>query len=515
MKRWISFVLMLTMLLSLPADAFAKTPFYEDSKAIARAAESVLMLTCYDKEGNAVSTGSGFLAFEDGIIITNYHVIEGITGAIKANTEDGMYFDINEILCTDPAADVALLKTKARTRLDLLTLGSSSSLGKGSRVVAIGSPLGLLNTVSEGIYSGIIFDETDYILFTAAISSGSSGGALFNEDGEVVGVTAASYTEGQNLNLAVPIENVEKLWNLYQSGEYVEASIDNQTAENSSEDVSEALITAEHYFEEGKYSEAVEWYSHAAERGNAEAQYKLGSCYYLGLGTELDISKAEKWISKSISQGYAEAECLLGFLYHGQGKIPSPFEKPDWFQAAIDIAYPESDIRDEYGNIIGKQTNIWSWYQGYNIEKDDSKAAEWFLNAAEQNYAIAQYNIGTCYKNGYGVAQNYSEALNWYLKAAENGYGNASFEVGYYYAIGREVQEDTDKALEWFEKAAVQQGYGQEKVRDYIGQCLYSVGLYFDVNNNWNYQKAVKWYSLGAQYGNASAQRELARINGW
>ena len=222
MKRWISFIFVLCLMVSLPAGAFAKTPFYEDSNAIAQAAESVLMLTCYDNSGNAVATGSGFLAFEDGIIVTNYHVINGQIGAIKANTEDGMYFDINEILCYDQVADVAILKTNAKTRLDLLKLASTSTLGKGSRVVAIGSPLGLLNTVSEGIYSGIIQDKTEYILFTAAISSGSSGGALFNEDGEVIGVTAATYTEGQNLNLAVPVENVIKLWDLYKSGNYVE-----------------------------------------------------------------------------------------------------------------------------------------------------------------------------------------------------------------------------------------------------------------------------------------------------
>ena len=153
---------------------------------------------------------------------TNYHVIDGQISAIKGNTENGMSFDINEVLCYDQAADIAILKTNEKTRLDLLTLGSSSNLGKGSRVVAIGSPLGLLNTITEGIYSGIIYDDADYILFSAAISSGSSGGALFNEDGEVIGVTAATYTEGQNLNLAVPIENVIKLWDLYKNGNYVE-----------------------------------------------------------------------------------------------------------------------------------------------------------------------------------------------------------------------------------------------------------------------------------------------------
>ena len=415
MKRWISFVLILTLLLSLSVSAFAAMPFYEDSKAIARAAESVLMLTCYDKEGNAVSSGSGFLAFEDGIIVTNYHVIEGITGAIQANTEDGMYFDINEILCIDPAADVAILKTKARTRLDLLKLGSSSSLGKGSRVVAIGSPLGLLNTVSEGIYSGIIFDETDYILFTAAISSGSSGGALFNEDGEVVGVTAATYTEGQNLNLAVPIENVVKLWELYQSGEYVEASIDNQTAENSSEDVSKALITAEHYFEEGKYSEAVEWYTQAAEQGNPKAQFDLACCYFFGIGTEENHSDAQDYFLKSANQGFSAAENMMGYFCGGKNTI-NPFKETEHFKEVALLKYESWEYN--MNKALGQLS-----FDG--MDQNYADAIVWFTKAAQGGSAVAMYNLGECYQNGYGVNPDQAKAEEWYSLAAENGYKDA------------------------------------------------------------------------------------------
>ncbi len=211
----ISFILLFSLIFGIPVYSFAKIPFFQDPDAIQNAAESVLMLTCYDENGNEIASGSGFLAFEDGVIVTNYHVVSGGVASIIAGTEDGLYFNIDEVLFLDPVSDIAILKTKAKTRLDLLKLGEVESLKKGSRVVAIGSPLGLLNTVSEGIYSGIIYDETDYILFSASISHGSSGGALFNEDGEVIGVTSASYEAGQNLNFAVPIENVITLWNTY------------------------------------------------------------------------------------------------------------------------------------------------------------------------------------------------------------------------------------------------------------------------------------------------------------
>ena len=222
MKRILSFILALAMIAGIPVISFAKTPFFQDPDAIQKSAESVLLLTCYDKNGNAIATASGFLAFEDGIIVTNYHVVEGDVASIQASTEDGLYFDINDILCFDATADIAILKTKAKTRLDLLKLGNSNSLKKGSRVVTIGSPKGFLNAVSEGLYSGVYsFDNgADYILFTAAISHGSSGGALFNDDGEVVGITSGNYDDGQNLNLAVPIERVIALWESYNSGTY-------------------------------------------------------------------------------------------------------------------------------------------------------------------------------------------------------------------------------------------------------------------------------------------------------
>ena len=308
MKRMVAFLLVLCLLMSFQTGAFAANiPFYEDSQAIARAAESVLLLTCYDNEGNTVATGSGFLAFEDGIIVTNYHVIDGITGPIKANTEDGMYFDINEILCYDQVADVAILKTNARTRLDLLTLASTSTLGKGSRVVAIGSPLGLLNIVSEGIYSGIVIDETEYILFTAAISSGSSGGALFNENGEVIGVTAATYTKGQNLNLAVPIEKVAELWGSYSSGKYIMPK--NKPSEPQMS-IDEQYNIAEDYFAENNYDAALEWFLKAAERGHAKAQYELAFIY---IYVEQDTSQGTAWMEKAAEQGYADAQCQLGW----------------------------------------------------------------------------------------------------------------------------------------------------------------------------------------------------------
>lgn len=86
-------------------------------------------------------------------------------------------------------------------------------LVRGQQVVAIGSPLGLFNSISEGIISGFrVIDDCEMIQFTAPISAGSSGGAVLNMYGEVIGISTAGYGQetAQNLNLAVGHENIKK-----------------------------------------------------------------------------------------------------------------------------------------------------------------------------------------------------------------------------------------------------------------------------------------------------------------
>ena len=194
--------------------------FSNDPDAIVIASKSVVKLNCYDRSGDLYATGSGFACFEDNVIVTNYHVIEDGVYSIEASAEDGTKFDIKYILAVDEARDIAILSTATPHNLTLLQPGNSNTLQKGEKVVAIGSPLGLLNTVSTGVFSGYTNENgMDVLQFTASISSGSSGGALFNDKGEVLGITFASYEVGQNLNLAIPMTQVERIWNNRKSTE--------------------------------------------------------------------------------------------------------------------------------------------------------------------------------------------------------------------------------------------------------------------------------------------------------
>ena len=184
-----------------------------DIPAIAKAANgAVVSVIMSDKDGKPVSQGSGFLVSEDGVIVTNYHVIsEGTSAVVKL--PDGAFYAVDGVLALDKARDVAIIKAHGQN-FRTLTLGNSDRIQVGEDVVAIGNPLSLESTVSNGIVSGIrtIEDEGGkFLQVTAAISPGSSGGPLFNMAGEVVGITTLYIKGGENLNFAIPINDAKRL----------------------------------------------------------------------------------------------------------------------------------------------------------------------------------------------------------------------------------------------------------------------------------------------------------------
>lgn len=185
----------------------------EDKEKLAEVTASVLKLECYDYNEEVYATGSGFVAFDSNIIVTNYHVIEDHPLAIKAIAESGISFTIDEIIAYNEEMDIAVLKTNKSISLTPLSF-AEKEVEKTDKVVLIGSHLGLMNTASEGSVSGFAhIGKESVIQFTASISNGSSGGVLLNEAGEVVGVTFTSFSEGQNMNIAIPIKYVDELYN--------------------------------------------------------------------------------------------------------------------------------------------------------------------------------------------------------------------------------------------------------------------------------------------------------------
>jgi len=180
-----------------------------------------------DEEQRVQGMGSGVIISPDGEILTNHHVIEGIRGGdttLEVKTSDGRTFK-GTVLGKDKELDIALVKIEA-AHLPYAKLGNSDAMRIGDWVVAIGNPLGLDHTVTQGIISargrqlsgpGLeSFIQTD-----AAINRGNSGGPLLNLKGEVIGINTAIRPDGQNIGFAVPVNMINHILPDLRSGKPV------------------------------------------------------------------------------------------------------------------------------------------------------------------------------------------------------------------------------------------------------------------------------------------------------
>lgn len=165
-----------------------------------QASPEVVLIEVFDSEGHKRAQGSGFLASENGSVITNYHVMRGAYQA-TAKFADGTAAPVMGVVGYDQNRDVAVVRIAKSTSV-FLRLGDSDHIHVGQRIVAIGSPMGFQNTLSEGIVSA---RRGGLIQMSAPISPGSSGGPILNTVGEVIGVAVSAAVGGQNLNFAVPI----------------------------------------------------------------------------------------------------------------------------------------------------------------------------------------------------------------------------------------------------------------------------------------------------------------------
>lgn len=182
---------------------------------IARESSSVVYIEVYDEKHMYLGYGSGFIVSPEGKVLTNYHVIDNARYA-TVTLENGTKYEVEGVLNYDAKKDIAILKLKNSGILKAVRLGNSDSLKVGSEIVAIGSPMGYKNTVSTGIISG--FRESEIrsgqdMQISAPITSGSSGGALFDMQGEVVGITYAGRDGAANINFAIPVNETVQLMN--------------------------------------------------------------------------------------------------------------------------------------------------------------------------------------------------------------------------------------------------------------------------------------------------------------
>ena len=171
---------------------------------------SVVLLMLEDAKGQPFKLGSGFFVAKD-TIATNFHVIDGAAAGYAKIVGQPTKFTIVGIVAMDPLHDLALLQL-ANSSAAPLPIADKLGINIGDAIYAIGNPIGLEGTFSQGIVSGVRALGPDRILqITAPISPGSSGGPVLDQTGTVVGVSVMSVVSGQNLNFAIPAEYVVRL----------------------------------------------------------------------------------------------------------------------------------------------------------------------------------------------------------------------------------------------------------------------------------------------------------------
>ncbi|MFG6368023.1 MAG: serine protease [Lachnospiraceae bacterium] len=173
---------------------------------LAQLASSVVMIMVHDSAGESFAFGSGIMIGRKGYILTNNHVLsDGSFFSVRIENDDNCY-RTNQVIKYNDVLDLAVIRID-KPLVPLPIYKGPQKLVRGQKVVAIGSPLGLFNSVSDGIISGFRnCDDVDMIQYTAPVSSGSSGGAILNMYGEVIGISTRGMRNAQNINLAVGYE---------------------------------------------------------------------------------------------------------------------------------------------------------------------------------------------------------------------------------------------------------------------------------------------------------------------
>ena len=189
--------LLLALWAAWPQSALALTA----SQVYEQVKDSVVVVKAYDQQGKPVGLGSGVM-LPSGDVITNYHVVKA---GVRYTVGRGQQGVLATVKAGDPKKDLCLLTAPGLTAKPA-RLGKAARLKVGEPVYAVGAPQGRELSLSEGIVSQLRGGPPPLIQTTVAISKGSSGGGLFNAEGELVGITTFYLKDAQSLNFALPVE---------------------------------------------------------------------------------------------------------------------------------------------------------------------------------------------------------------------------------------------------------------------------------------------------------------------
>jgi S1-C subfamily serine protease/Tfp pilus assembly protein PilF len=410
--------------------AYGKTA----SEVYEQAARSTVVVESLDAQGMMKGMGSG-VVLGDGHVVTNCHVVKD---ASRLRVRSGDEEHPATLRYSDWERDVCSLSS-AGLSAPAAVVGSTKKLKVGATVYAIGAPKGLNLTLSDGIVSSLREVEGGrYIQTTAAISPGSSGGGLFDENGALVGLTTFYLAEGQNLNFAVPIEWV------------------NELAQRSNSAAAEVQPVTQ-WLNKAFELEGREDWPGLIEHGRRWTKVQPGSdMAWAGLGTayaQLDqFSKAIEAIHQAlrINPEYAKAWFNLGITYSNAGQSAKAM---DAYQRALRIDPEYANAWNNLGAVYQKADQSANAIEAYQqaLRIDPELAVSW------RNLGLAYVDTGQpikaidAYKQAVRINPEYAAA--WYelgLTYAQSGQRGKVLDV-----YKRLKTLDSARAEEFFNKFVI------------------------------------------------------------
>ncbi len=285
---------------------------------VRRLQPSVVLVQTYSDTGKRLRQGSAFFVGMRGDVVTNYHVISGAYRA-QIKTSDGETFSVKGVVAMDTTRDLVRLATDTPTESAHPLLIGRDLPEVGETVVVIGSPLGLEQTVTDGIVSALrtLKPQGQVIQMSAPISPGSSGSPVVNMRGQVVGVASFLREDGQNLNFAVP---AAELLDMPPGKERSLVSLLNPPPKPSVGEAEGSYLSGVAFLSQKNYAKALPFFEAAvrSKPSYAEAYLHIGACLE-GLGRNREALEAYR-SAVLLKPDAVDFQVRLGNAFAQQGR---------------------------------------------------------------------------------------------------------------------------------------------------------------------------------------------------
>ena len=242
---------------------------------------------------------------------------------------------------------------------------------------------------------------------------------------------------------------------------------------------------------------AFEWYNKASTQGHIIATLQVGVAYHFGKGTPKNMTQAIDFYEKAAQNGNKQAQHNLGNIYqYGTGGVPLDMPKAFSFYRSASVA----------GFAPSQEKLGYMYYFGEGVKKDTAEGITWYVKAAEQNDAQAQYSLGTLYYEDKNL-QDLAKAEKWLNLSAKNGFAKAQLKLAGFYENRASNDQDIARAAQWSLKAAKQNYIPAQ--RNIARMYKYGLGV------KTNCQQAVQWYNEAVKRGDSRSAIELGNMYEW